>query len=96
MVRHTHGDKVPVPEVYGWRVDGYGEAFIFMDFIPGEALKDRWPSLNDSEKTAVCARLREMVDSLREVRQDSADPFTGSSKTPDFYIVLADRFQQGR
>jgi hypothetical protein len=96
IIRHTLRDNVPVPEVYGWRVDGRGEVFVYMELIPGEALKDRWTSLNDSEKTVICARLREMVDSLREVRQDTTDPFIGSSKTPDFYIVLADPIQQVR
>ncbi len=40
--------------------------------------------LNNPEKTAICARLREMIDSLRQVRQDTTDPFIGSSKTSDF------------
>lgn len=41
LIRMTLGDRVPVPEVYGWRVDG-NEVFIYMQLVQGVMLKDRW------------------------------------------------------
>lgn len=76
MIHKAFSDKVPVPEVYGWKVEG-GCVFIYMELIRGESLHDRWDSLSDSEKTLICDQLRQIVSSLRQVEQDPADPFIG-------------------
>ena len=39
LVRRILGDKVPVPEVYGWRVVGL-EVFIYIHLVRGVTLKD--------------------------------------------------------
>jgi hypothetical protein len=75
-LRRAIGDKVPIPEVYGWRVD-QGQVFIYMQLIPGPTLKQGWHSLNDSDKEAVCHQLRQIIDSLRQVKQDAPNPFIG-------------------
>jgi hypothetical protein len=65
-----------VPELYAWRVDG-GHVFIYMELIYGEPLRDRWDSLPVAERTAICIHLREIVTSLREIRQDPSEHFVG-------------------
>lgn len=72
-VLHTH---VPVPEVYGWRVDG-PEVFIYMELIRGDTLKDRWDALSDDEKTSICDQLRKITTSFRGLEQDPQDAFIG-------------------
>ncbi|KLJ07781.1 hypothetical protein EMPG_16741 [Blastomyces silverae] len=70
-------EKVPVPEVYGWRIhENY--VFIYMELIRGDMLHDRWGSLGEADKASICDQLREIVSSLRQVEQDSKDPFIGS------------------
>lgn len=69
-------EKVPVPEVYGWKVEG-GCVFIYMELIRGESLHNRWDSLSDPDKTLICDQLRETVSLLRKIEQDPTDPFIG-------------------
>ncbi|KAF2458838.1 phosphotransferase family protein, partial [Lineolata rhizophorae] len=76
-VRKTLGDKVPVPEVYGLRVDGR-IVFIYMQLIRGATLKERWGTLNDSDKAVICDQLRQMVNEWRQLAQDPLDQFIGS------------------
>jgi len=78
IIRKILHDEVPVPEVYGWRVDGF-DTFIYMQLIRGDMLRDRWDSLSISDKTAVCDHLRQIMISLRQVEQDPDDPFIGKS-----------------
>ncbi|EFW20440.1 conserved hypothetical protein [Coccidioides posadasii str. Silveira] len=73
-IRKLFGDRVPVPELYGWRVEG-DVVFIYMQKIQGALLHDKWGSFSDADKTAVCAQLYGMISSLRELRQDPAHPF---------------------
>ena len=40
VIKRVLGDKVPVPEVYGWRVDGR-DVFIYMELIRGDTLFDQ-------------------------------------------------------
>jgi len=76
MVKRVLLEQVPVPEVYGWRVDGQ-DVFIYIEFIPGETLKERWDFLSVDEKTALCSHLSQIMESLRHVEQDPNDPFIG-------------------
>ena len=68
--------QVPVPEVYGWRIDG-NEAFIYMQLIQGDTLRDRWDSLSVLDKRSVCHQLRQITISLRQLEQDPNNPFIG-------------------
>ncbi|KAK2799671.1 hypothetical protein FQN51_006803 [Onygenales sp. PD_10] len=77
MIRRILPDKVPVPEVYGWKVEG-GTVFIYMELIQGETLHDRWDSLSGSDRSSICDELHEIISSLRQVGQDPTDPFIGS------------------
>ncbi|ELR09972.1 hypothetical protein VC83_06374 [Pseudogymnoascus destructans] len=77
VIKRVLCDEVPVPEVYGWRVDGR-DVFIYMQYVRGERLKDRWDSLSIADKTSVCDQIREITTSLRQVEQDPNDSFIGS------------------
>lgn len=83
MLQKTLADKVPVPEVYGWKVEG-DYVFIYMELIQGESLYDRWDYLSDLDRASICHQLRDIVSSLRQVEQDPTDPFIGT-------CVLIDR-----
>ncbi|KAI1978196.1 hypothetical protein LOZ53_005640 [Ophidiomyces ophidiicola] len=69
--------KIPVPEVYGWRVHP-DTVLIYMELIRGDTIQDRWDSLSKLDKASICDQLREIVSSLREVKQDPGDSFIGS------------------
>lgn len=78
MLQKTFAKKVPVPEVYGWRVEGR-DVFIYMELIRGETLQDRWDHLTDQERSSICGQLKEIVSTFRKVEQDPTDPFIGMS-----------------
>lgn len=75
-IRNILGDAVPVPEVYGWRVDG-DEVFIYMELIRGDTLLSRWDSMNTEDKDIVCKDLSRIMTSLRSIGQISYQPFVG-------------------
>ena len=99
LIRRILGDKVPVPEVYGWRVDGL-EVFIYMQLVRGVTLKDRWEHLSAAEKTSVCGQLCGMITSLRQVKQEPSDQFIGmlyvisKRNTLAIYSDLSHRIRQ--
>lgn len=76
MLRKTLPEKVPVPEVYGWRVEE-GRVFIYMELIQGETLHDRWDHLSDQGKTLICAQLKEIIAVLRQLEPGPSDSFIG-------------------
>jgi len=76
MIRRILGEEVPVPEVYGWRVDG-SHVFIYMQLVRGGTLRDRWDTLSLAEKTTAVEDLRRIVTSLRQVEQKHNDTFIG-------------------
>lgn len=78
LIRNVLPHEVPVPEVYGWRVDRR-HVFIYMQLIRGQTLKDQWNSLSGSDKVAVCNQIRQIVRSLRQVEQDPHGRFIGMS-----------------
>lgn len=78
MIRRTFGNRVPVPGVYAWRVDGQ-QVFIYMQLVRGHTLMDRWDSLTTSDRTAICHDLREMLTALRSLKPQSHDPFIGKT-----------------
>lgn len=67
---------VLVPEVYGWQRDGR-LLFLYMELIDGVPLQDRWSFLSEQERGEVCDQMARMMQSLRALAQDPADPFVG-------------------
>lgn len=62
-----NGD-VPVPELFGWRK--YGDrVFIYMSLVPGETLREVWQSLNEDDKASLQNRLKEIIGTLRKLKQ---------------------------
>jgi aminoglycoside phosphotransferase (APT) family kinase protein len=62
---HLQG-QVPVPDVYGWRVDGQ-DVFLFMELVPGVILRERWDQLSYQDRLLVCDELRFMISQLTEI-----------------------------
>ncbi|RDW68722.1 aminoglycoside phosphotransferase family protein [Aspergillus mulundensis] len=86
MVRQALGDKVPVPEVFGWRVDDEGYVFIYMELIQGETLLDRWEHLTSLDKEGLRDHLSQILADLRQLKQN-CDQYIGSlnrDKLPDY------------
>jgi hypothetical protein len=79
LIRKMLPSEVPVPEIYGWRVDGR-LVFLYMQLIRGPTLNERWDALSDSDKTAVCDHLRQIITSLRRLKQAPGDSFIGMSQ----------------
>lgn len=46
MIKRAFRGRVPVPEIFGWRVDERNYVFIYMEFMQGQRLQDRWDSLS--------------------------------------------------
>lgn len=69
-------EEVPVPELFGWRVDE-GQNFIYMSLINGLTLGESWPLLTREDKESICGQLRQMAAALRRIQQQSSDPFIG-------------------
>ena len=65
---------VPVPEVYGWRIDG-SKVFIYMELIRVVTLKERCDTLSDHDESSVCDRLRKIIKSFRRLEQDPEEVF---------------------
>ncbi|KAI1008730.1 hypothetical protein LB504_001257 [Fusarium proliferatum] len=69
--------EVPVPEVYGWTQEN-GVTFLYMEYIDGATLRDRWDTLSAIEKDGVCGQLGSMVTKMSQLRQAPDDPFIGN------------------
>lgn len=79
MIKRVFGDQVPVPEVFGWRVDEKGYVFIYMELIRGQTVNDRWDDLDRLDKVALSDQLCNIVKTLRLLEQDPADQYIGVS-----------------
>lgn len=81
MMNKLLKDKVPVPEVYGWRVveraGKSSETFIYMQHIQGPTLERMWESMSSADKSSVCSDLRAMTSCYREVRFSGLQPHIG-------------------
>ncbi|KAL2783505.1 hypothetical protein BJX66DRAFT_330592 [Aspergillus keveii] len=75
VIRRLFKDKVPVPEVFGWRIDDHGYVFIYMELIKGPALLEHWGLLDTAGKGAVSDQLAVLLQSLRQLEQDPSDQF---------------------
>lgn len=51
---------VPAPGLFGWCRDGH-QTFIYTEVVRGDTLEERWPSLSEDERTAICEQLRRSV-----------------------------------
>ncbi|KAK6810877.1 hypothetical protein RU639_013328 [Aspergillus parasiticus] len=78
MVKMVFHDKVPVPELFGWRVDDEGYVFIYMELIEGSTLDECWNHLGTIEKRAISDQLSRFTETLRQLEQDPSDQFIGS------------------
>ncbi|KAL2869034.1 phosphotransferase enzyme family protein [Aspergillus lucknowensis] len=78
MVHRVSKDRVPVPEVFGWRVDDEGCVFIYMELVKRPTLRKHWKTLDNAGKKVICNQLSKTVQSLRRLEQDPSDQFIGS------------------
>ncbi|KAL2824250.1 kinase-like domain-containing protein [Aspergillus cavernicola] len=86
MVQRAFQGTVPVPELFGWRVDDEGYVFIYMQLIEGQMLLDRWDDLHGTDKEVMRNQLYEIIRSLRQLSQKSGK-YIGSincQKVPDY------------
>lgn len=77
MIKKVFGDDIPVPELFGWRVDSEGYVFIYMELISGPTLQECWDQLDTVEKNAAVDQLSRITENLRKLKQDPADQFIG-------------------
>ncbi|KAK2803414.1 hypothetical protein FQN51_003521 [Onygenales sp. PD_10] len=82
--------NVPVPQIYGWRVDG-AESFIYMEYMQGQTLEQVWDELSADECVLICDELRTICDNLRQLEQDPSDPFIGMFSQETVRAPLYDR-----
>ena len=75
-IKQMFSDQVPVPEIYGWSVDGQ-HVFIYMQLIRGPTLLERWTEMSQMDKQSVCGHLQAIIQALRSTKQDSSSQFTG-------------------
>lgn len=78
FIKRTFGNEFPVPEVYGWRVDG-NEVFIYMEHIQGQTLTEAWNKLDGEDKSSVLGDLCQIINRLRQLEQGCSDQFIGMS-----------------
>lgn len=67
MVQRAFQGTVPVPELFGWRVDDEGYVFIYIQLIEGQTLLGRWDDLHSADKEVMCNQLYEIIRSLRQL-----------------------------
>ncbi|KAB8261536.1 kinase-like domain-containing protein [Aspergillus pseudonomiae] len=78
MIKKVFHDRVPVPELFGWRIDTEGYVFIYMELIQGPTLQECWDCLSSMDKRAISSQLSLITKTLRRLEQDSSDQFIGS------------------
>ncbi|KAF2801404.1 uncharacterized protein BDZ99DRAFT_528512 [Mytilinidion resinicola] len=75
-VKRLFSSQVPVPEVYGWRVEGH-HVYLYMQLIRGPTLLERWPTMDYQDKQSVCSHLHFILQALRSIKQDPSREFIG-------------------
>lgn len=78
FIKRTFGDEVPVPEIFGWQVDEENHVYLYMEFIQGQTLQDRWKGLDDLDKESLCDQLCQIVNLLRQLEQDPSNQYIGA------------------
>ncbi|KAJ5204808.1 uncharacterized protein N7498_005687 [Penicillium cinerascens] len=71
-----HVPKVPAPRLYAMYHDSK-QVFLIMQRVPGVQLNSIWPSLADSEKDDIIAKLQLIFDAMRKVECPWPDFFGG-------------------
>ncbi|GAM90437.1 hypothetical protein ANO11243_084800 [Dothideomycetidae sp. 11243] len=66
LSRAVPHELLPVPEVFGWRVQGERH-FLYMSLVDGGTLRESWPTLADSERRGICGQLARVVSTLRRM-----------------------------
>jgi hypothetical protein len=74
IIQLFQAQEVPVPELFGWRVD-QGQSFTYMSLINGPTLGEAWPPLTSAEKNSICSQLSQTVTVLRRIKQHSSYAF---------------------
>lgn len=69
-------NRVPVPEIFGWAQDAE-QTFLYMSFIEGDTLMERWGGLSKDERRAICEELSRFVKMIRSLEQDRDAPYIG-------------------
>ena len=75
-IRNSCGTAVPVPEIYGWRVDG-DETFLYMEAMSGTTMEEAWPEMKEDDRRRICSELRAILHNVHQLKQDPADKFIG-------------------
>lgn len=57
---------VPVPEIYGSRIDG-DPVFLYIEAISGRSLEQAWEGIGESECLRICSELRKILNALRRL-----------------------------
>lgn len=67
---------VPVPEIFGWKTDG-GQTFLYMQYVHGDTVAERWTALSELHRAALVAQLRRATTALKSLRQPRQPYFLG-------------------
>ncbi|KAK4228102.1 hypothetical protein QBC38DRAFT_476160 [Podospora fimiseda] len=79
MIKRLLEDRVPVPEVFGWRRDAEAkERVLYMSLPQGRTLHNRWGELTLQEKDGVCESVRRFVREWRRLSQAPGRAVVGS------------------
>jgi aminoglycoside phosphotransferase (APT) family kinase protein len=69
FLEHHLRDIVAVPKLYAmYRIAANGHLCLIMERVQGESLEEMWPTLGENEKSALCRQLREMFQTIRDIR----------------------------
>ncbi|KAJ5698120.1 hypothetical protein N7462_000125 [Penicillium macrosclerotiorum] len=79
MIKKAFSNQIPVPEIFGWRVDEQKNVFLYMELIQGRTLLESWDTLDKLDKSSLVDQLRQIVQDLRSLEQNPLlDPYIGS------------------
>ena len=62
--------EVPIPEVYALYKEN-GNAYLVMQYVPGQTLEHLWSTLHTSEQRAILRKLRSILDKMRSLSPPS-------------------------
>ncbi|KAL2376629.1 hypothetical protein RJZ90_007366 [Blastomyces dermatitidis] len=59
---------IPVPKVYGTKLDGEGElSYIVMEYVPGESLEDAWIKLSPDQRVSALHQIAQYLSELQQL-----------------------------
>ncbi|KAF1842083.1 uncharacterized protein K460DRAFT_380032 [Cucurbitaria berberidis CBS 394.84] len=68
FLEHHLKDHPGIPKLYAmYRIASTGHVCLIMQRMPGESLAQLWPTLEESEKSDICAKLKEVFTSIRQI-----------------------------